>query len=309
MKMGQRIGFIGLSITLFACSEPFEQDRHDLLNPRIIGIRKVDGLYQVQVWNGMGPYHDETPIISWLDADGNEVAQGLFCDMDDVQNVQYIDPQGNSHQATFQLEDSVASLELQRWQIDPTAAYTLTERENLSTTELASGESSEAMRLGVEGSGKMRWMTQLGIGSFLELNRNTADFYHRDIVMDRDEVLLDEPLSDPYVGLFALSINPETGQNQWLWSDIWYEPQPLRQIQNRWFPIDIADDAGTQLAVTVHSDASLFGFTFTDPSWDTADSTPLNCALNAGTFQWEWVEMGLCLRSEIDGQRIVLELR
>ena len=57
---------------MFACSDPFTVDRHDLVEPRIVSVRLVDDAYEVQVWNGSGIYHEVSPVVEWF-ADNDEV--------------------------------------------------------------------------------------------------------------------------------------------------------------------------------------------------------------------------------------------
>ena len=66
-----------LSIIWIGCSEPFEVDRHDLVSPRVLGVRLSDSGHFVQVWNGEGPWHDESPTIDWYDDDGTKLGESV----------------------------------------------------------------------------------------------------------------------------------------------------------------------------------------------------------------------------------------
>ena len=89
--------------------------------------------------------------------------------------------------------------------------------------------------------------------------------------------------------------------------DIWYDQAARLRHRNRYLPIDYVIVEPASLAVTVNSDDSSFGFTFSNPAEDEAVAA-LGCAVDDGSFQWWWVEVGLCLRSDLEGQRILIEV-
>ena len=64
-------------VFLFSCSEPFESDRHDLLVPRIIGVRSSDGYTIAQVWNGSAAHHENSPKLAWFNSAGQQFANGI----------------------------------------------------------------------------------------------------------------------------------------------------------------------------------------------------------------------------------------
>ena len=71
-------------LATFGCSEPFSVDRHDLIAPRILGVRFVDGVYEIQVWNGAGQYHDQRPTVEWLSESNEVLCTGVRCESTDL---------------------------------------------------------------------------------------------------------------------------------------------------------------------------------------------------------------------------------
>lgn len=80
---------------LVACQEPFAQDRHDLVDFRIAGMRLAAGEPRALVWSGQGAFHATAPALTWgrdgeawtltaEDADGN-VETGILTVEDDAE--------------------------------------------------------------------------------------------------------------------------------------------------------------------------------------------------------------------------------
>ncbi len=97
-----------VSWSVFACVDPFTVDRHDLLSPRILGVRLVDNVYEVQVWNGDGVYHQVPPTVEWLSDNGEVVCSGVRCVTDGAipNRVRYTDTLGGVHDAQVNVQQS-----------------------------------------------------------------------------------------------------------------------------------------------------------------------------------------------------------
>ena len=314
--MFQAMRPIFTTIFCLGCSDPFSIDRHDLTEPRIIGIRKVNESYIAQVWNGAAAFHLADPKLKWFDTAGVELGDGVvFTDISSVPTlVEYEDDFGQIHQAEFNAQDYEEFFSLSMQTMVDTVSYSLQERQEQLGADILDGVSTEHTRLitETEETQQLRWTTAQGIGSFLELNRESTDFYWKDIVLEREEIIKDEAILEQYTTVFALSINQE-GHTQWQWIDLWREPQelPLLRHRNRYFPIDLELQEETDILVTIEQSESLFGFEFIDPEVITEDSEipdPLGCALEDTSFQWWWVEIGICTMDDLTDQRIRLQV-
>lgn len=303
------------SFLCLGCSDPFTVDRHALTEARIIGVRKDNGAYVAQVWNGTAVFHSQSPEITWFDASESELGQGaiLVAQTSVPARITYTDLKGSVHQANFLLEEQDASFPISLESIESTENYLLEDRLAQSESPITDNISTEQVRLRAEvgEDSQMRWMTTQGIGSFLELDRETTDFYWKDILLDRDELVEDTEIVETYSTIFALSIDQE-GHNQWQWLDLWRESsESLLRHQNRLLPIGLEIAEESEIVVTVEVVDSLFGFAFSDAEVvDSNTELPasLSCALAAAAFQWWWVETGICLLEDLDGQRILLQV-
>lgn len=307
-----------MTMFCFGCSDPFSIDRHDLVDPRIAGVRKGEEGYIAQVWNGSAAFHQQTPKIVWFDDEGLEIGKGVvFGDETAVPvALEYEDPRGEIQYATFAVEEAEDFFSISMQTVTESSSYALEARQEQVGVDIFDGIAAEQTRLtaDVGDQQKLRWMTSQGIGSFLELNRTAADFYWKDIILDRDEVEKDEAISEQYTSVFALSINQE-GHNQWQWTDLWRASEAnypsLLRHQNRYFPIDLEIEEETLIRVSIEQDDSLFGFQFTNPEIITENTelpASLECALREETFQWWWIEVGICTIDDVVGEDIVLQV-
>ncbi|MFZ5476147.1 MAG: hypothetical protein ACOZNI_05175 [Myxococcota bacterium] len=55
---------------LLACQEPFDEDRHDLLDFRIAGMRLRAGEPRALLWSGEGAWHATAPATTWEETSG-----------------------------------------------------------------------------------------------------------------------------------------------------------------------------------------------------------------------------------------------
>ena len=303
----------------FGCSEPFTVDRHDLIAPRILGVRFVDGVYDIQVWNGAGKYHEQTPTVEWLSSSNEVLCTDVRCESTDPpQSVHYLDLEGKEHEAIFELQETTVSL-MPSWSSLPEdIGLDLAARIDTDGVPLDTGIGTTAMRIAMSisseeelGLSKMRWMTAGGVGTFLELSATETDFFRASIIMDRDEVVENVPLDNAHASLFALHIDGG-GHNQWTWMDVWYEDQPRIHVDNRWIALDESIDSasGDTIAVTMSWDETTEDWVLTNPEMTTELLLLPACAgTEQGTFDWSLLELGVCTISELDGVRITLEIQ
>lgn len=316
---------IFVAMWVVACSTPFEKDRHDLVAPRIIGVQhSADTIWKVQVWNGEGVFHDQAPDVRWLDAHAEVLGTSVILDTQSTPTtVVYTDAQGQEHEASLSglsgTSASFGEFVIERSSFAEPTDYTIATRSTLNTQPIESGVSTENMRFfaDIPETHQMRWMSAHGVGSFLELDHQHTDFFRRDMVFDRDALISDLEESAEYTTVFALAIAQESSQpiTQWSWTDVWYTEQSLYRHHNRWLPLELSSSVDSEsvfdVAVTVVANDSAFGFQLVDASVDATEIStidPLPCAPDEGAFQWSWIELGVCLRADVDGQRIKLEI-
>ena len=198
--MFQKILFLSVLFALFGCSDPFTVDRHDLLSSRIMAIRLVDGVYEVQVWNGQSVYHETPPDVEWFGVHDELVCAGVRCVSTESipQYVRYTDIEGSVHEAIFEVQETDLLLTSTWASLPDEMGLSLETREGTEGTLVDTGLGTTAMRISMSieslndenfGQSKIRWMTADGLGTFLELSALEADFFRADIIMDRDEVL------------------------------------------------------------------------------------------------------------------------
>jgi hypothetical protein len=324
----------------FGCSEPFAVDRHDLLDARILGVRLQDSRLEVQVWNGQSMYHQDVPTIEWLNQVGSAVGTGVDFVMEDMENrstrptsVRYLDPDGEFHEALFDLEDGGDAddgglvLTPSLYTLSSTTDFALSARQAQNGEPSTSDIASDGMRIVMsvkndEGaevttvtSGKMRWMTVGGKGTFLERSALETDFYRADILMDRDELLENNPLDIETATIFALYVDG-VGGNQWTWMDLWYTDVVRFHHENRWLEVSelpVDWDAGSPLSVELRWDDAAQVMRLLSPSVEVEDVVIPVCSSvtsnDSNRFQWSWLELGRCTISDVNGTRIVLETR
>jgi hypothetical protein len=294
-----------------ACSEPFLVNRQDLIEPRILGVQASSGNLHVQVWNGVGAFHENLPIVEWYDQEGVKFADGVLVDNSSNVNegmIHYITPEGKLLKAAFVVEEIDNSFEIQKYTMNNLTDYSIESRSDLDYSPVALEVDSENLRLVsiLDDTQTVRWMASHGVGTILELDNHVTDFIGKDIVFDRSEILSEDEIESSYVSLFALAID-SLGKTQWEWVDVWYGTGIRLHHSNRYLPIDFSIDEPTEISVVVNSDDSVFGFRFSEPMMDFAVQ-PLSCSPDDGPFQWWWVELGVCLVGDIEGQRILLEV-
>ena len=309
-----------LQCTLFsmlACSEPFSVDRHDLIAPRIMGVRQQGEQVQVQIWNGNGLWHPERPMVEWLDASGQVLATDVT--MTAGQNVpvmvRYTDLAGAAHEATFSLQGVDTDWTIERYDLGGVSDLSLDARLANPGTMIDSITSTSAMRIVVDDgstieNARMRWMSAFGYGTFLERTAFETDFFQEDILMDRDEVEYRNPETFEYASIFALRVNGE-GYNQWQWVDLWYSTADLVMVQGRQLYIrgEVPEaDSGTLMAFEVSVVDADWGIELRNATIETANVESLPCAPNDGVFQLDWLSLGICTLSDIDGTQVVLEV-
>ncbi|MCK6517466.1 hypothetical protein L6R46_20695 [Myxococcota bacterium] len=304
---------------LAACQEPFSVNRRELGPFRIAAVGLVDGVASAALWSGQGLFHDERPTLTWT-LDGAPLGEGY-----DVA----VPAEGGRLGLTVTAPDGALSVaevtarsaplaapDVTRAAVDLSESVDLAARRDV-LAESVSGSVAEgqATRLGLSGEGvdelTWRWMSAGGLGSVLELDVAVADVLAEELEFD-DGVLISRTPTGP--GLYpqlVLGLDG-LGGNVWVWADAAIGvTTPLLRHEGRLIPADAEAGPGL-VAGTVRLSDDLVGFTLIDvapASEDDIAGTFLPCTPNPGApFRLQWLAEGRCVRADLDGERIVLEV-
>ncbi|MBK9364721.1 MAG: hypothetical protein IPN01_00130 [Deltaproteobacteria bacterium] len=308
-----------LLLGLAACQEPFSVNRRELGPFRIAAVGVVDGVASAALWSGLGLYHDERPSLTWT-LDGAPLGEGF-----DVAvpaeggqlGLTVTAPDGGVYVAEVTARAApIAPPSVTRAAVDLSGAVDLAARRDvLAESVSGSVAEGEATRLGLTGVGveelTWRWMSAGGLGSLLELDPGVADVLAEELEFE-DGVLLNRSPTGP--GLYpqlVLGLDG-LGGNLWVWADAAIGvTTPLLRHEGRLIPADAEAPPGL-VAGTVALSDDLVGLTLIDVAPATEDDiagTFLSCAPSPGEpFRLQWLAEGRCLREDLDGERVVLEV-
>ncbi|MBW2255786.1 MAG: hypothetical protein JRI25_14460 [Deltaproteobacteria bacterium] len=165
----------------------------------------------------------------------------------------------------------------------------------------------------------VRWMTVRGRGTFTEQDRLTALWEAAEVVMDDDEVVSRDLLEVGPVTLLALAIT-EAGDNDFLVEDLWVGAAPTGAwtTSGRWLGSDVAPEgAGPWRGTLRAGDDAPTGLRLEDltaapdlTGEDPYGTGALPCTPPvAGPFDPSWLLESRCLRADLDGASVVVEVR
>ncbi|MEY3210590.1 MAG: hypothetical protein RIT28_1071 [Pseudomonadota bacterium] len=304
---------------LAACQEPFSVNRRELGPFRIAAVGLVDGVASAALWSGQGLYHDERPALTWT-LDGAPLGEGYDVAVPaegGLLGLTVTAPGGGVYAAEVTARSApIASPDVTRAGVDLSDAIDLAARRDvLADSVTTSVPEGEATRLSLTGDGvedlTWRWMSAGGLGSLLELDVGVVDVLAEELEFD-DGVLISRTPTGP--GLYpqlALGLDG-AGGNLWVWTDAAIGvTTPLLRHEGRLIPADAEAGPGL-VAGTVRLSDDVVGITLIDVAPATEDDiagTLLPCTPNPGApFRLQWLAEGRCVRADLDGERIVLEV-
>jgi hypothetical protein len=308
-----------LLLILVACQEPFSVNRRELGPFRIAGVGVLDGVASAALWSGLGLYHDERPTLIWT-LDGAPLGEGFDVAVPaegGLLGLTVTAPDGGVYVAEVTaLVAPIATPTVTRAAVDLSESLDLDARRDvLAESVLGSVAEGQATRLGLTAEGveglTWRWMSAGGLGSLLELDPGVADVLAEELEFD-DGVLLSRTPTGP--GLYpqlALGVDG-LGGNVWVWADAAIGvTTPLLRHEGRLLPSD-AEGAPGLVAATVRLSDDVVGVTLTEVAPATDEDIAgmfLPCAPSAGEpFRLVWLAQGRCVRADLDGERVVLEV-
>ena len=320
-----------LAVHSAGCDASFGVARHDLGPFRLAAMgtgRDADGarVARAAVWSGVGLFHDEAPRLAWA-LDGEAIGDGFDVVVPGEGTLSLVAtaPDGTEVTGSVTVADEPAALAVSRAGAALGEDLTLAARRAVAGREVdGSVAADEAARLSLsfdsgEADGfSARWMSAEGAGTVLELEARAADVLALEIVWDDGEVVEREATGSGLYHQLALAIDG-AGNNHWLWVDAAIGVEgPLVRHAGRLLPLAQEDGEAVAvaavetglLAVTLEADDGVAGVRLTDAvaADDLSAAEPLACAASGEPFELAWLAEGRCLRPDVLGVRVVLEV-
>lgn len=308
-----------LLLGLAACQEPFSVNRRELGPFRIAAVGVIDGVASAALWSGVGLYHDAPPTLRWT-LDGAPLGEGFDVAVPaegGLLGLTVTAPDGAVYVAEVTARAApIAAPEVARAAVDLSGALDLDAR-RAALAESVSGSVAEgdATRLTLEGDGvadlTWRWMSAGGLGSLLELDPGVADVLAEELEFEDGALLSRAPTGPGIYPQLALGLDG-AGGNRWVWADAAIGvTTPLLRHEGRLIPADAEAPPGL-VAATARLSDDVVGLTLTEVAPATEDDIAgmfLPCAPSPGEpFRLAWLAEGRCVRADLDGVRVVLEV-
>lgn len=293
--------------------------RKDLGPARIAAMGMHEGVASAAVYSGLGLFHEQSPTLSWS-LDGQELGEGYDVSLPSTGLLELVVslPDGQVLEGSVQTTPSATepvTVSRSSVQITDDALNdpTLATRLELSTEPVdGSVPSGQAARLELSGAAEqesLRWMSAAGAGTLLELSERSADLLAEELVFD-DGVL--ESREDAGDGLYhqLVLLMDGVGGNRWIWVDAAVGVDaPLLRHGERLVTVPEGTAPGLVAATLARAD-SVAGIALSDvvPVEDLTEQD-IACGVPDRAFELSWLAEGRCAMDELDGARVVLELR
>jgi len=321
-------GLLTVGLGAAGCAEPFTVERHVLGPPRLAALGVHNGVARAAIWSGEGAFHRASPELHWS-LDGEHLGSGFDVEVpgDGVLELTAVLSDGSELTGEVTV-GAWTTVDVLRAEVDRPAgnALTLADRSAVYDPLPVAGSVSSSSMLRVIAARSpdtpetMRWMLGTEAWSVLELDTHTADIVAADVQFEDGEI---ESVSNSPGGLapgLALSIDG-AGGNGWQWFDVAFDvAQPLLRVDGRLLPIDeassVLDGAPGHVLATLSAEASAMGGAGLrlvdveagdDLEADRAAFPDPPCS--PGTGLLDHIAEGRCPLGEIDGARVVLEVR
>jgi len=312
------------------CAEPFTVERHLLDPPRLAAMGVHDGVARAAIWSGRGAFHTEAPQLEWTLNDA-PIGEGFDVVVPGDGRLGLTAVLADGHAVTGEVtvgpwtEVDVLRAEVER----PVGkALTLDDRRAVQDPVPVAGSvpSTTMLRLiAVRSSDTpetMRWMFSNPAWSLLELDTASADVVSAKVRWEDGEI---DAVIDSAGGLapgLALSVDG-AGGNGWQWFDMAFDiDTPLIRVGGRLLPLDPETtqdsvyDSPSHVVATLVADPDApgrSGFSLVDVAAGEDLDTDLVAwpgpTCSTGSLLLEHIAEGRCTLDEIDGVRVVLEVR
>ena len=310
------------------CAEPFTVERHLLGPPRLAAMGVQDGIARAAIWSGEGAFHRTAPRLEWS-LNGVPLGSGFDVEV----------PGGGLLELRASLDDGTelsgevtvgewTTVDVLRAQVRRPSgrALSLAQRREVVDPVPVAGSvpASSMLRLIAvrtpEPDITMRWMLGTERWTLLELNARSADVVAAQVDFEDGELTDLRPSPGGLAPGLALSVDGEGG-NGWQWFDVAFDVDtPLLRVDGRLLPVEaetgVLEKPSAHVIATLSADPAapgLAGFTLSDVqpgeelTRDLADHPDPPCS--TGGRLLDHIAEGRCPLDEIDGARVVLELR
>lgn len=318
-----------LLFLLIACQEPFEVDRHDLVGDRVAAIGLTEESGQVRprlaLFQSGRSWMDELPPLGWsivdagddaatLEVDAGEVAVGVAPLLDLAQGdrlVLVIDWESGERRHFIDVPETLAEppgdIELSQVALPPDAEIDLSveAREQWPAAQTSFIPADGVALLRASDSEEVRWMSTGG--DFLELDALATNWWPGQLVRDEDLV------ESVTVGTAGWVTVLAAGQG-FAATEVWVGPpeEGFYSLSGRWMPTDVPVTGARVQGVLRLDDEAPSGLRleFLEAVDDTVDpGTAGICGEAMGPFDPNWMLEGRCLRGDLDGRTVVIEVQ
>ncbi|MFK7929464.1 MAG: hypothetical protein AB8H79_14810 [Myxococcota bacterium] len=332
-----------------ACREPFGTDRHDLVGLRVAAISAqptADDTVKLSVLAVVDgrAWTDSGPTFAWYDATGLSTAQiAELGDGPPLATGPSPELAGPPPQAIALLAShtdstwrgtlnlpapgaSAATIDSMSLRTIPLELSTINAEDTVldarraleagpEVTHLAEGQLGRLQAQVSEGA-RVRWMSTLPSGTFLELDEVTTDWAPGSLVVDGEDV--DDRTADapgPRT-IVALALNAaEDGANGWAVRELWVgEPNVgILTPSGRWIGTDAPVDGAFVQGTIQADDTAPTGITLTNvvsvPPETEHGTAALPCAVPvSGPFDPTWLMEHRCDRAAVVGATVVVQV-
>jgi len=321
---------------LAACNADFTVSRGALGPFRIAAVGAEIGSDGARVagaalWSGLGPYHDEAPVLSWT-LDGTALGEGWDVAVPEAGELglSVTTAEGDTLEARVDLADPPEAPTLERYAVSLGDDLSLAARQAATAEavdDVAPAGSAERLALSWTDAAadlESHWMIQEGRGSLLEEDRFAADVLDETLAWDDGELIDRQPVDAGISPTLALAYDG-AGSNRWIWFDAAIGiDTPMIRHEGRLFPLSQDDGADVVVAArqvgwllaTLSSTDDALGVALTqaealpasDEGPDLSLQSTLSCAPADQPFRMAWLAEGRCTRADVDGATVVLEV-
>lgn len=298
------------------CAEPFDARRQVLGPPRIAALGVVDGVASAALWAG-APMHESAPMLRWT-LDGEAIGEGWDVGVagEGALGLTAVFADGTEREAVVSVAEAPPTFSIRREAVDLTGRWTLEDRAAAPTTPLDGHvvEPGLAARLSPEVSPgwAVRWMLAAGHGTVLQLDDAATDLLREDLEFEDGELASRGALAPGLSLALALALDG-AGSNRWSWVGVpmgvegaWVAHGELR------LDLPDADTTTGLLAATVRGVDARSGTLELDdlsPVDGIAEQDELACLPVGQPFSVELLHSGRCAAEDVQGARVVLEVR
>jgi hypothetical protein len=303
------------------CSEPFEHNASDLIEPRIASVSLQDG---IMVWSGEGLFHQEQPEIYWHDSDGNEISQGY--DIPQYEDIMMVSVfiEEVELQTEVHLTKNPIDLQTQSYVFEADIENTeISKREDVEIQTLEDFlENNSALteahvwRIELQNISEdtlANWFTPLLAGTSLPLSTYSTDIYPFELRFDEGELISSESVNLE-AALVSVTKAEEQGQPSIGWKWMGVPREGAEEIQERWMLSDTTIEKGGWYQATIAQNDDIWGISLDDvvelEDFETENLSDfqddISCLHNQ-EIRFDWIVSGRCSLNELVGAKVVFE--